>query len=261
MSDEVVIVGMGEIGRRFAHAAEAAGLRVRPVTRESGQSLLQGPAGQPMILCVRESDLPGVLAHVPPSRARDLVFIQNGFVDELIDRYPDATRAVLWFTSKGTFFADVLQSPVMGPHADLVRMLINHAGASAESIADPDVFRRYALEKAVWSCVVGAPLAVWGMDLNTARHERAEDIHAIVLEACAAVLAARGAEISPQRVHATLDDSATLLGWMRGGTRSLEWRNGKVVEWGHRFGVPTPFNRAIVHAVQGASECRITEVE
>jgi ketopantoate reductase len=260
MDEQIVIVGMGEVGRRLAQGADAMKLAYWPVTREAGQQWLSEPRGVPLLVCVRENDLPAVLAHVPPERGGDLIFVQNGFVDELIAPYPEATRAVIWFTVKGSFFADLLPSPVFGPRADLVRRLISAAGASAEALADQDVFRRYALEKAVWSCVVGAPLAVWGVDLATARHERMADVKAIVDEACDVVRVALGTEIAPQRVMATLDDTSTQLGWMRGGTKAVAWRNGRLVEWGERCGIPTPANRAVVEAV-ARQQNRTTELE
>jgi hypothetical protein len=261
MNEPMVIVGVGEIGTRFVHAAEALRLPFRTVTRDKNRELLSRPAGAPLLVCVREPDLPGVLAQVPSERGRDLIVVQNGFIDELIAPFPEHTRAVLWFTAKGTFFADLLQSPVHGPHADLVRQLINAAGASAETITDDDVFRRYALEKAIWSCVVGAPLAVWGVDLATARHERMGDIDAVVNEACDVVRVALGVEISRQRVLATLDDTSAQLGWMRGGTQAVAWRNGKIVEWGEKCGVPTPANRAIVEGVTRQVKPRLLELE
>lgn len=248
MDEQIVIVGMGEVGRRLAHGADVARLAYWPVTREAGQQWLSEPKGVPLLIAVRENDLPSVLAQVPPERGSDLIFVQNGFVDELIAPYPDATRAVLWFTAKASFFADLLPSPVYGPRAELARKLISGSGASAEVLADQDVFRRYALEKAVWSCIVGAPLAVWETTLDAARHERMADIKAIIAEACEVVRVALGTEIAPQRVMATLDDTAARLGWMRGGTKSVAWRNGKLVEWGERCGIPTPANRAILEA-------------
>ena len=248
MNERLVIVGAGEIGRRLANAAASLDMSVTRVTRSENTDALRTSAGSPVIVCVRENELAGVLADVPPSRGPDLVFVQNGFIEELVEPYVDHTRAVLWFTAKGTFFADLLPSPVHGPRFELVRSLVNAAGATAEAIQDKAVFQRLAIEKAIWSCVVGAPLAVWGCDLETARHEHMTDIEAIVREACEVVQKALGAEISPQRVLAVLDDTSRQLGWMRGGTKPVAWRNGKVVEWGARYGVATPANRAVFDA-------------
>lgn len=253
-TDSMVIVGMGQIGTRFAHAAEALGLNYQAVTRTQNQHLLVDPVGVPLIVCVRENQLSSVLARIPPSRGEDLVVVQNGFIDELIEPYRGVTRAVLWFTVKGSFFANLLPSPVHGPRAELMRRLVHAAGASAEVIVDEDVFRRHALEKAVWSCVVGPPLAVWNTDLATARRERMADIEAIVHEACDVVRRVQGVEVSPSRVLATLDETSVVLGWMRGGTHAVAWRNGKIVQWGERVGVPTPANRAVVEAAGAMSE-------
>jgi ketopantoate reductase len=258
--ERITVVGLGEIGRRFANAAAALGMAVTKVPRDDDAARLPSEPGEPMLLCVRENDLPDVLAKIPPARGRDVVIVQNGFVDDAVRPYEGHTRAVLWFTSKGTFWADLLPSPVHGPLADTVRALINACGATAERISDEAVFRRYALEKAVWSCVVGAPLTVWGCDFTTARHRRMAEIEAIVKEACAVVKPALGFDISPQRVLATLDDTSAQLGWMRGGTKAVAWRNGKVVEWGQRYGIATPANRAILEAATRPAE-RVTEVE
>ncbi len=167
--ERIMIVGMGEIGRRFATAAASLGMAVAKVSRTEPGARIPSEPGVPMILSVRENDLPGVLAEIPRDRGRDVVIVQNGFIDEAVAPYEGHTRAVIWFTAKGNFFANLLQSPVHGPRAEIVRDLINACAASAEAIADEAVFRRYALEKAVWSCVVGAPLTVWGCELATAR--------------------------------------------------------------------------------------------
>lgn len=250
MAERVVIVGAGEIGRRFANAATSLGTTVTKVTRRENAAALPGEPGTPLIVCVREGDLADVLAKIPPDRSEDLVVVQNGFIEELLTPYTNHTRGVLWFTSKGSFFADLLPSPVHGPRAELVRALINTIGATAEAILDPGVFRRYAYEKAIWSCVVGAPLAVWGCDLATARHEHMTEIESIVKEACDVVQVALGEEIRPQRVLAVLDDTSKSLGWMRGGSQAVAWRNGKIVEWGARHGIPTPANRRILETAK-----------
>ncbi len=248
MSDRIVIVGMGEIGRRFSAAADTLGVQVTRITRADGDGALPGEPGTPLIVCVRETELEGALRRVPPSRSADLVVVQNGFIDELLLPYEGHTRAVLWFTSKAAFFADLLPSPVHGPHAALVRGLIHAAGATGETIEDRDVFARMALEKAAWCCVVGAPLRVWDCDFATAMVEHIGEIEAIVAEACQVVARARGAAISSQRVLATLIDTCAQVGWMQGSTSAVAWRNGKVVEWGARYGVETPANKAIVEA-------------
>jgi ketopantoate reductase len=93
---------------------------------------------------------------------------------------------------------------------------------------------------------VGAPLAVWEMDLTRARHEHMGEIEAIVNECCDVVRVALGVSIAASRVLATLDDTSSQIGWMTGGTKAIGWRNGKIVDWGERCGVPTPANRAVV---------------
>lgn len=256
MTERIVIVGLGEIGRRLAAAAGQLGDDVTRVARADGGGALPGDVGTALVVCVRETDLSSVLARVPPERAGDLVVVQNGFIDDVLAPFGAHTRAVLWFTAKGTFFADLLPSPVRGPRAALASELIRAAGATAETIEDPAVFKRMALEKAIWCCVAGAPLAVWDCDLATAMHTRIGDVEAIVDEACRVVTRACGADLSSQRVLATLMDTCGRVGWMRGSTSALAWRNGQVVRWGTRYGLATPANQAIVDGNPGPQGSR-----
>ena len=38
------------------------------------------------------------------------------------------------------------------------------------------------------------------------------------------------------------------LGWVRGGTKALAWRNGALARFGRRHGVPTPVNDRLLRA-------------
>ena len=57
----VFVVGAGEVGRRLARALEKGGAAVRPVSRDRGWEDLETGREGPILVCVREEALPGVL--------------------------------------------------------------------------------------------------------------------------------------------------------------------------------------------------------
>ncbi len=226
---EVAVVGMGEVGRRVAEGARRAGVSVREVRR--GPSLAQAVASMdgPIVLAMREDDLEAPLREALALRPRDVIVTQNGWIDELLEGH-EVTRAVLWFTAKGDFFESARETVVGGPWADAMVRWVREAGAPAR-VASPDDALREAREKAAWSCLVGPALAAWERTFAEAVALNEPAARGIIDEACSVASRALGVPVSAKGAWTMVEQTVGPLGWMRGGSRGLRWRTGRIVRW------------------------------
>ena len=122
---EVVIIGLGQLGRVFASGLLRTGHSVVPVNRgDDMASLAQDhPAPELALVAVAENDLDAVLAALPDIWRPHAALIQN----ELLPRdwqahgYKDPTVISVWFEKKkGTDAKPLIASPVAGPGAALL---------------------------------------------------------------------------------------------------------------------------------------------
>ncbi len=243
----VHVVGMGEVGRRLAGALERAGATIVPVTRQQGWDTLAG-AGGPVLVCVREEALTGVLprlGEVDPSR---LVFVQNGWVRPLLAALPGCTRGLIWFTSKGEFFQVLRPSPFAGPLAPVLTALLNEGGIPCTTL-DSAAFAAADVEKMAFNCVVGLPLAVRGVSLGEYLASWPDEARAVFHEAATVLGRAVGVEPQPQWWDAFCA-SAEPLSWVRvSAAKALDLRNGAVVREARRLSLTAPVNERLLAAV------------
>lgn len=122
---EVVIIGLGQLGRVFAGALLRTGCRVVPVNRGDSMAAVAAEYSSPelVLVAVAEPDLHPVLAALPEPWKSRAGLIQN----ELLPRdweahgVSDPTVISVWFEKKkGTDAKPLIASPVAGPKADLL---------------------------------------------------------------------------------------------------------------------------------------------
>lgn len=124
-SNEVVVVGLGHLGRVFAGALLRTGHAVIPVNRGDDMTALaeRHPTPELVLVAVAENDLHTVLAALPETWRPRAALIQN----ELLPRdwqahgYTDPTVVSVWFEKKkGIDAKPLIASPVAGPGAALL---------------------------------------------------------------------------------------------------------------------------------------------
>ena len=112
------IIGAGRVGGALAARADKAGLPHQLIDRENGWEALDGPAGTPILVCVRNDDLDEVLRKTPKPRHTDLVFVQNGMLRPYLEanNLAGATRGLLFFAvaSRGAELVPGGNSPFVG---------------------------------------------------------------------------------------------------------------------------------------------------
>ncbi|MCC7537603.1 MAG: hypothetical protein IT379_15375 [Deltaproteobacteria bacterium] len=244
----ITVVGPGDVGSVFVRAAEGAGEGVRVVRRGDDvrtSSLREGP----IVVAVREEDLAGV-AGALRSAARRAVFVQNGYVEPILEPLGEITRGLLWFTAKGDFFHVLGPSPFFGPQAESMVALLTRSGIDAVVIDDPvDQVREKAF-KLAWSCVVGLPVALRATTLAAYLDQERVEAAALVDEVCSVLSATWGIPISASDAYARLLETTGELGWMTGSTKGLSMRNGAIAQLGRAHGVATPVNDRLLARLQ-----------
>jgi hypothetical protein len=122
---EVVVVGLGQLGRVFAGGLLRSGHVVVPVNRGDDMFSVAHahPAPALVLVAVAENDLHTVLAAMPGAWRPHVALIQNELLprDWETYRYTDPTVISVWFEKKkGTDARPLIASPVAGPGASLL---------------------------------------------------------------------------------------------------------------------------------------------
>lgn len=251
--DTAYVIGMGEVGRRLAAALAASGTPVVPVTRDRGWSEAAGPEPGLRLICVREEALEPVLRALDAVPSRRLVLIQNGWIRPLLEHSPDATRGLIWFTSKGDFFRQLRPSPFSGPAADGLADALRRGGIEAEA-APADRFAGLEADKMGFNCVVGLPLAVHGLSLGEYLEAHADEARELFEESASVVAEAVGSELDPGWWPAFVADVEPIR-WVRASApKALEFRNGAVAELARRLGRPVPVTGRLLAAARAVGD-------
>ena len=122
---EVVIIGLGQLGRVFAGGLLRAGCTVVPVNRGDDLAALgkAHPAPALVLIAVAENDLHAVLAALPDVWKPRAALIQNELLprDWQVHGYADPTVISVWFEKKkGIDARPLIASPAAGPGAALL---------------------------------------------------------------------------------------------------------------------------------------------
>jgi len=122
---EIVVIGLGQLGRVFAGGLLRSGHTVVPVNR--GEDLFTVAHAHPepalVLVAVAENDLHTVLAAMPGAWRPQVALIQNELLPRDWEkyRYTDPTVISVWFEKKkGTDAKPLIASPVAGAGAALL---------------------------------------------------------------------------------------------------------------------------------------------
>jgi len=122
---EVVVIGLGQLGRVFAGGLLRSGHNVVPVNRGDDMFTVSHAHPDPelVLVAVAENDLHRVLAAMPGAWRTHVALIQNELLPRDWEkyRYADPTVISVWFEKKkGTDARPLIASPVAGPGAGLL---------------------------------------------------------------------------------------------------------------------------------------------
>ena len=243
----VVVIGPGEVGRRLMRALATAGVPSTPITRDLGWEAIAGSGAGPILVCVREEALPAVLDRLGGVDPDRLVLVQNGWIRPLLGGRESASRALIWFTSKGEFFRELRPSLFGGTLAGPLVVALHRGGLDVAAVGEEE-FGAAEAEKMGFNCVVGLPLAVHGVSLAEYLEQQTDEAHALFAESTTICARAIGVEPAPgwwdefRRAVAPID-------WVRAASaKALEFRNGAVLRLAADLGVEVPVTARLLAA-------------
>ncbi|MFZ9889067.1 MAG: hypothetical protein ACO3JL_16340 [Myxococcota bacterium] len=146
VAQDLIVVGIGQLGTLFGEAALGIGRRVTPLRRDSDveRCLDDVPAGCPVLMATGEADLERAVQRLPAAYRDDLILVQNELfpVDLVALGIAQPTTAMVWSSKKSGRALQVgAPTEVFGRHADLMEQLHNTLQIPcrrAESVADRD---------------------------------------------------------------------------------------------------------------------------
>jgi ketopantoate reductase len=152
---EVVIIGLGQLGRVFAGGLLRAGCSIVPVNRGDDMRALAAahPAPQLLLVAVAEPDLHTVLEALPAVWESRAGLIQNELLprDWLAHGIENPTVISVWFEKKkGTDAKPLIVSPVAGPAAALLVRALAAIDIPARQIDGGDELRFELVRKNVY---------------------------------------------------------------------------------------------------------------
>lgn len=249
MSGPLIVIGAGRVGGAL-HARDPE--RFALVDREHNWELLDGPAGSPVILAVRNDDLPAVLERVPDARREDLVFVQNGMLRPWLAEQglAGATRGLLFFAvpSRGAAIEPGAASPFCGPRAPAVVAAFLSCGLRAE-LVDAQAFKAVELEKLIWNCAFGLLCEVEEAEVGTIVEEHGARLRELVAELLAVGEPALGVELDLDALVERLASYSRSIPSYRGAVKEWRWRNGWFVDEARARGLATPVHDRLLAAV------------
>jgi ketopantoate reductase len=245
-----VVIGEGRIGTALARASGCA-----VVSRYRGWYVLEEPAGDPIVVCVRNDDLGGVLTQVPQHRWPDLVFVQNGMIDAWLADHGLAgnTRGVLFFAvpARGAPVQPGGISRFTGPHANALALWLESLGLRAEVLGRRS-FSAAMLEKLIWNAAFGVLCVRHEATVGQILSDHQDELAALARELNAVGRAALTIDLDDAALLRGLREYAGTIPEHRAALSEWRWRGGWFVDAAQQHGVPTPTHDALLDALPRA---------
>jgi ketopantoate reductase len=182
-----------------------------------------------------------------------LVLVQNGWIRPLLSGWESASRALIWFTSKGEFFRELRPSLFGGTLAGLLVAALHQGGLDAAAVGEEE-FRTAEAEKMGFNCVVGLPLAVHGVSLAEYLDQWTDEAHELFAESATVCARALGVDPAPGWWD-EFRRAVAPIGWVRAASaKALEFRNGAVLRLAADHGIDVPVTARLLAAAYRPSE-------
>jgi hypothetical protein len=228
-SDRVTIIGGGRIGSLLS---SSTGGKTVLLGRDN---VIDADDPGPILVCTRNDALDGIVDACPENRRKDLVFVQNGYLDDFLQSKGllDNTQALLFF-SVTALGADPVDGVTSVNPEGLTAVTGEHAQAFADLLAALDLkcnvvtaeeYRPKMFEKLIWIAtymLVGT--AKGCSSVGQAGADYGELVEQVVNELTAAVSAKEGIEFEDgtmERLAAYTD----VVSEFPCAVKEFEWRN------------------------------------
>lgn len=140
---EVILIGLGQLGRIFAGGLLRTGCTVIPANRGDDMTAMgqRHAAPELVLIAVAENDLQPVLAALPENWKSRVALIQNELLprDWLVHGITDPTVISVWFEKKkGMDAKPLIASPAAGPGAALLCRALTSVDLPCREVAPGD---------------------------------------------------------------------------------------------------------------------------
>ncbi len=250
LGGDVIIVGaQGRIGGLLA-AMTKPPYRPIAVTRQGGVVDLgqPGPAA-PIVLCVRNDDLAGLLDTIHPSRHRDLVFVQNGLLGPFLaeNGLAGCTIGVLYVavTTPGGPPVPGGCSVFSGPWAARVAGMMLQHGVAAAAV-DGATLGREAAVKLGWICALGLLGEVHQASVGAVIDHHGPALSALLQELHPVLVAELGLDLDPAAFAARISAYSARIRHFPARYKERRWRNEALAAAAARRGLALPQHQALL---------------
>lgn len=190
----------------------------------------------PVFVCTRNDELEALVANCPEARRPDLVFMQNGYLDNFLANsgLEGNTQALIFFAvskkgepptdGKTDLNPDGL-TKATGPWAEAFAARCAAAGLSCD-VVSAEEYKVAMFEKLIWICsfmLVGALHG--GVTVGEVEAKHREQVTDLILELARAVEATQALKFGPG-VPARLCAYARSVAHFPTAIKEFEWRNG-----------------------------------
>ncbi len=126
MKKTIVVIGIGEMSGVFTRGLLRAGYPVIPITRSMNISETASQINEPemVLVAVGEKDLDSVLEQLPDDWKNKTTLLQNELLPDDWKKHHliNPTVISVWFEKKkGQDYKVLVASPIIGPHANLIK--------------------------------------------------------------------------------------------------------------------------------------------
>lgn len=241
------VIGLGNLGARYANAAERAGYRVLRHSRGSAVVPETASDDTTIVLGVGEADLPAAIARIPAALRHVVVLVQNDLFrpDAAALGLETPTFCVVWSQHKAGL-PMVFDRPtgVCGPRQDRILAVHGHMDVPAVALAglrEPDT---ELIAKAAFILVINALGARFGGTVDEAVRHDDGITHAVIAEALAVSAARSGAaqlgSWDPVAAEERLRQALATMGRMQAAGRTAPQRLSDALRCAVEHGVATP---------------------
>ena len=130
MKKTIIVIGIGEMSGVFTRGLLRAGYPLFPITRDMDINEIAAQVTDPemVLVAVGESDLAPVLERLPDDWKNKTALLQNELLPKDWEKHRliNPTVISVWFEKKkGQDFKVLVPSPIMGPHADIIKTALS----------------------------------------------------------------------------------------------------------------------------------------
>ena len=136
-NQQIILIGIGEIGGVFARGFLRLGYTVHPVTRETDMQTLSREVPSPslVVVAVGEQALQPLLAEIPTPWRDRLCLLQNELLPKDWQGIDAPTVISIWFEKKPGMDAKVIiPSPLYGPGSELICAALDAVGIPCQRL-------------------------------------------------------------------------------------------------------------------------------